>query len=130
MNMYEVNIKETSFEKMSARDKLKYTDVSMAEKLEQYVGLDGRILEIEPSGYVELDVHNDNSNDSKDYNVFLIVDGEGRAFSTSSPSLIEAFKHIFWTMKEDAPDEPYTITVCMKPSKNRADKGYMSCYIV
>lgn len=128
--MYEVKIKETSFEKMTARDKLKYTDVSTAEKIDQYVGLDGRVLELEPTGYVELDIHNDKSTDSTDYIVFLIIDVEGRAFSTSSPSLIEAFKHIFWTMKEDAPDEPYTVMLCMKPSKNRADKGYLSCYIV
>ena len=108
---------------MTARDKLKYTDVSTAEKIDQYVGLDGRVLEPDPAGYVELDIHNDKSTDATDYIVFLIIDGEGRAFSTSSPLLIEAFKHIFCTMKEDAPDEPYTVMICMKPSKIGLTKG-------
>lgn len=126
---YIVTIKEASRE-LNAREQISFKDFSNATALDTELTDDKASIVINPTAYVILNVHNEHSKNDKDYMKYLIIDNAGNKFVTGSDSFFTAFKDIFDTMKQAAPDEEYSIEVYKKPSKNYQGKHFLTCSIL
>lgn len=120
---YNVNIRESSRE-LTARERIKFKDVSAAVPMDTAVTLDNPIV-IQPVGFVVLDVHNEKSED-KDYVKYVIEDANGTLYTTGSDSFINSFMEIDSEMN----GEPYEIQVYKRESKNYKGKHFLTCTIV
>lgn len=129
INDYFVKISKHSRD-LTPREEISFKDFSNALALDTELSDDNDKVIITPSAYVILDVHNEHSKNDKDYQKFLIIDKAGNKFVTGSVSFFKAFKDIFDTMKEAAPDEEYSIEVYKKPSKNYQGKHFLTCSIL
>lgn len=129
MTGYSVTIAEASRE-LNAREKISFKDFSNATALDTELSDSNANVVIYPNAYVILNVHNEHSKNDKEYKKYLIIDNAGNKFVTGSDSFFTAFKEIFDTMKQDAPDEEYAIEVYKKPSKNYQGKHFLTCSIL
>lgn len=120
---YNVTIRESSRE-LTARERIKFKDVSAAVPMDTAVTLDNPIV-IQPVGFVVLDVHNEKSED-KDYVKYVIEDANGTLYATGSDSFINSFMEIDSEMN----GEPYEIEVYKRESKNYKGKHFLTCTIV
>lgn len=120
---YNVTIRESSRE-LTARERIKFKDVSAAVPMDTAVTLDNPIV-VQPVGFVVLDVHNEKSED-KDYVKYVIEDANGTLYATGSDSFINSFMEIDSEMK----GEPYEIQVYKRESKNYKGKHFLTCTIV
>lgn len=120
---YNVTIRESSRE-LTARERIKFKDVSAAVPMDTAVTLDNPIV-IQPVGFVVLDVHNEKSED-KDYVKYVIEDANGTLYATGSDSFINSFMEIDSEMN----GEPYEIQVYKRESKNYKGKHFLTCTIV
>lgn len=120
---YNVTIRESSRE-LTARERIKFKDVSAAVQMDTAVTLDHPIT-IQPVGFVVLDVHNEKSED-KDYVKYVIEDANGTLYATGSDSFINSFMEIDSEMN----GEPYEIQVYKRESKNYKGKHFLTCTIV
>lgn len=125
-NDYSVTIKESSKE-LTAREKLKVTDIQICLPIDQKIDEHNGNLIIKPTDYVLLGVHNEKS-DNKDYEVFVVIDINGDMYSTSSKSFKESFMQIFEIMREEK--EEYEICCFKVESKNYKGKSFIKCSIV
>lgn len=125
MEGYSVKITDTSIEKMSGREKIKYTSLTDTISIKDKIKEEGSFI-ITPVDYVALEVHNENSK-NKDYEVYLIIDKSGDIYSTSSRSLFSTFFDIYSDMKGE--DEEYQIKIFSKPSKNN-ENPFLTCTIL
>lgn len=110
---------------LTAREKLLITDTSDALKLDLETD-NGNVI-IKPDYYAVLSVHNEKS-DNVDYEVYIIVDKNGRKYVTGSESFYKAFDNIVEVMKES--DEEYEVKVYKLDSKNYTGKKFLTCSIV
>ncbi len=123
--MYKSTIVETSMTNMSKVEQIAMKDVSDCILLESYVNdNDGEVI-IEPSNYVKLHVENDLS-DSKEYEVFILVDVGGTKYKTGSQSFVNAFMDIWDDLKDE---DGWAIKVYGKPSKNYNGKSFLTCSV-
>lgn len=129
MSDYLVTIKEASRE-LTAREEIAVKDTSNAMSFDDELKDANDRIVITPNAYIVLAVHNGNSKNDKDYTKYLIIDNAGNKYVTGSESFFTAFKQIFTTMAEKAPDEEYAIEVYKKPSKNYQGKHFLTCSIV
>ena len=129
MSEYSVKIMNSSRE-LTAREEISVKDTSNALSFDDAIKDINDTIVIVPSAYIELDVHNGNSKQDKDYKKYLIIDNAGNKYVTGSESFFTAFKNIFDTMNEKAPGEEYSIEVYKKPSKNYQGKHFLTCSIV
>ena len=125
MEGYSVKIINTSIEKMSGREKIKYTSLTDTISIKDKIKEEGSFT-ITPVDYVALAVHNENSK-NKDYEVYLIIDKSGDIYSTSSRSLFSSFIDIYDEMCGE--DEEYQIKIFSKPSKNN-ENPFLTCSIL
>ena len=126
MTNYTVEIKETSKE-LSNKERIKYKDTSSAIKLDdatQELGANEKLI-IAVDGYVLLSIHNDKS-DNPDYDNLIIIAKDGQTYITGSNAFMNSFFNIYAEMN----DEPFEIDVYRKPSKNFANKDFLTCTIV
>lgn len=100
-------------------------DTTNAISLDE-VTRDGKFV-LEPDFYAILDVHNERSDD-KDYTKYVIVDKAGTKLVTGSNSFITAFISIMDEMT--GCDEPFSIEVYRKPSKNYKGKEFITCSVI
>ena len=119
---YEVKIIDSSKE-LTARDRIKFKDVSSTQSLDRVVGTDDTLV-IKPVNYVVLAVHNDKS-DNKDHTKYIIEDENGVLYSTGSESFFESFMNIHTEMN----GEDYNLVVYKRESKNYSGKHFLSCTI-
>jgi hypothetical protein len=124
MTGYSVKIVNASKE-LSARDRVAVKDTTNA------IGLDDATkdspLVIAIDYYVELAVHNENSED-KDYKKYVVVDKSGNKFVTGSESFFTAMLEIMDEMTDAGED--FEIQVYRMPSKNYKGKEFLTCSIV
>ena len=119
---FTTSIKDASWE-LTKRERVKYSDVRSAIKLDEVVtpeGIDLRVVK-----YVEIATHNGFSKDRQDYSKYVLICDDGNTYVTGSPSFWSAFKPIF----DELEGEDVTITVVKKPSKNYTGKSFLSCYL-
>lgn len=123
---YYVEIISSSRE-LTAREKIKVKDTSNA------IGLDEATQEapvvIDYDYDVVLRVHNEKSRDKKDYEKYVVMDKSGDKFVTGSSSFKDALDDITSDLA-GCDDEPWSIEVSRKPSKNYAGKSFLTCSLV
>ena len=124
---YSVEIVETSME-LSAKERIKMKDTTNAIKLDELTQEDGneRVL-IEPQAYAVLNIHNEHSDQNKDYVNYVLVDKDGTKYVTSSQSFWATFMDIYEEMENET--EPWSIIVYRVPSKNFKGKEFLTCSI-
>ncbi len=122
---YKVEIIAASRE-LNVREKIALKDLANAKSLDTLLN-DVDTYIIQPADYVELSVHNERSKQDKDYKKYVILDGNGEKYVTGSDSFWTAFRDIFDTMRNEAPDEVYSIEVLKKPSQNYKGKFFLTC---
>lgn len=111
---------------LTAKEKIAIKDTTNAVSLDE--ACEGAPLVIAPAFFVELEVHNEKSED-KDYTKYVVVDHSGQKYVTGSHSFWNAFIDIFDEMAgEDGVD--YEIEIYKLPSKNYKGKSFLTCSIV
>lgn len=84
---------------LTAKEKIYCLDTSEAIGLNEVVQDGG--LEIIPSWWYRLDVHNEHSNLSADYSQFVIVDDAGTRYRTGSSVLEDSFLELMELCEEN-----------------------------
>lgn len=124
---FNITIKESSKNDMTARERVLLKDTSNAVKLDEVVTEDGTPFVLSPAAYAVLAVHNEKAkSDDKDYEQYLILDSDGNKYVTGSQSFWNSFTDI-WS---DMEGEPFELSIYKKPSKNYAGKCFLTCSIV
>ena len=122
---YSVKIVDATKE-LTPKQRVAIKDLSDAVSLADIK--EGEFVIINVDYTAELNIHNEKS-ENKEYNVFVIVDKNGKKYYTSSESLMSAFSNIADEMA-DYPEEEYEIKVFTKPSKNYKGKSFLTCTII
>lgn len=122
--MYEVKIRETSFE-LTNRERIRIKDLQNAHKLDELVTPDSS-FSFEFGGYAILDIHNDNSKDNIDYTNYLVFDRDGNKYYTGSKAFWNSMREIITEMD----DEEYTVEVTKHESKNYKGKFFLTASIL
>lgn len=125
MENYRVTIKETSRE-LTARERIMLKDTTDATKLDEIVK-GGESATITPEAYAILNIHNEKS-DNKDYENYIILTTDGEKYVTGSPSFWSSFMEIWDEMAEA--NEPFSIKVYKRDSKNFKGKQFLTCSIL
>lgn len=123
MENFKATVKMASKE-LTNREKLFVKDTTNAVKLDEVLKADEKLV-ITPSYFAILSIHNDRS-DTKDYEQYVIVDGEGNKFYTGSPSFWQAFTDI----NDEMGSEEYSVEVYKRESKNYKGKYFLTCSII
>lgn len=125
--VYNVTIVESS-RKLTAREKLKFTDVSPMVHLDSVCADDGtRFILSAPAAWAQVNVEN-NAAENPNYTVYVVQSKDGTLYMTSSESFWTAFRQVFDTMAGE--EEEYDIEVFKTPSKNYKGKCFLSCSIL
>lgn len=123
MENFKSSVKYASKE-LTNREKLFVKDTTNAVKLDEVLHGEEKLV-ISPSYFAILSIHNERS-ETKDYEQYIIVDVDGNKFYTGSPSFWQSFTDI----NEEMGDEPYSVEVYKKESKNYKGKYFLTCSIV
>lgn len=124
---FEVKIIETSME-LTHKEKVMLKDTSRAIKLDEVCD-DGNKIQIKPTGYARLSVHNEKA-DNPDYEQTLVIDESGEKYITGSASFWRSFNEIWEEMVSDADDsEEWSLIIYKKDSKNYKGKQFLTCFI-
>lgn len=96
--------------------------------LDAYVEEHGE-FEIENiSGYVKVQIHNEQAKgEDKDYAKYIILTDDGESYSTGSESFMNTFINIFENMEGE---DDWGIKVLRKPSKNFSGKYFLTCAVI
>ena len=124
---YSVEIVESSME-LTAKERIKMKDTTNAIKLDDLTQEEGNEqVVIEPQAYAVLNIHNEHSDQNKDYVNYVLVDKDGTKYVTSSESFWTSFMEIYKEMENES--ESWKIIVYRVPSKNFKGKEFLTCSI-
>ena len=126
-NDYSVLISEVSQE-LTAKERIILKDTTNAIKLDELTQETDEKVIISPSIYAVLDIHNEKSEQNKDYKNFIIIDKAGKKYVTSSESFWNSFMDIANEMAGET--EEWAIEVYRVPSKNFKGKEFLNCSIM
>lgn len=127
---YSATILDASRE-LTAREKVMFKDtqnaISMNDFAEQAKAENAKAIIENIKDYVHITVHNDKSDD-KDYDNYIIVDGNGDKYVTGSQAFWNSFMNIYEEMKNET--EPWSIQLNLIPSKNFKGKNVLTCSLI
>lgn len=124
---YSVEIAESSME-LSAKERVRMKDTTNAIKLDELTQEEGNEqVIIEPQAYAVLNIHNEHSDQNKDYVNYVLVAKDGTKYATSSESFWTTFMEIYKEMENET--ESWRIIVYRVPSKNFKGKEFLTCSI-
>ena len=127
---YSATILDASRE-LTAREKVMFKDtqnaISMNDFAEQAKAENAKAIIENIKDYVHIAVHNDKSDD-KDYDNYIIVDGNGDKYVTGSQAFWNSFMNIYEEMKNET--EPWSIQLNLIPSKNFKGKNVLTCSLI
>ena len=126
-NDYSVVISEVSQE-LTAKERIMLKDTTNAIKLDELTQETDEKVIISPAIYAVLDIHNEKSEQNKDYKNFIIIGKDGKKYVTSSESFWNSFMDIAKEMAGEA--EEWSIEVYRVPSKNFKGKEFLNCSIM
>lgn len=126
-NDYSVVISEVSQE-LTAKERIMLKDTTNAIKLDELTQETDEKVIILPAIYAVLDIHNEKSEQNKDYKNFIIIDKSGKKYVTSSDSFWNSFMDIANEMAGET--EEWSIEVYRVPSKNFKGKEFLNCSIM
>lgn len=127
MEGYSVKIIESSIE-LSAKEKIAFKNFDDCVQLDAAITGDDDKININPYGYVVVEVHNEKS-DNKDYLKYIILDKDGTRYTTGSEPFYTTFRGIYDEMSL-APDEEWSLEVYKRDSKNYKGKSFLTCTII
>lgn len=114
-------ITETSMQ-LTAREKLMMEDTTDATKLNDLED----VLIITPKAYAMLHVEDDQG-ENDPYDKFIVIDAEGKKYTTGSKAFHDNFMKIWNVMAEEG--EPYQIKI-YKVKSNKRDGSFLTCSII
>ncbi len=127
---YSAEIVEASRE-FTARERVMFKDtqnaISMNDFAEQAKSEGAKAIIENVKDFVHIMIHNEKSED-KDYDNYIIVDGEGDKYVTGSQAFWNSFMDIYNEMKDET--EPWGIQLNLIPSKNYKGKNVLTCSLV
>lgn len=125
--MFTVTIRETSRE-LTHKEAVQVKDLTGAIGIDAATAeAENHAIEVKPTGYAVLDIHNDNSKD-KDYTNYLIFTDSGHRYITGSNSFWSSFMNIYDEMKDA--DEDWALKIYRMPSKSRKGKDFITCSLI
>lgn len=124
---YSVVISEVSQE-LTAKERITLKDTTNAIKLDELTQETDEKVIISPAIYAVLEIHNEKSEQNKDYKNFIIIDKTGKKYVTSSESFWNSFMDIANEMAGET--EEWSIEVYRVPSKNFKGKEFLNCSIM
>lgn len=128
LKKYGVVITDSSRE-LNAVERLKFKDTNDAKNIDDIIAGEVTFLELKVAEWVMLKVHNESS-ETKDYNVLLLVSENGDKYKTGSKSFIDSFSDINDELIDDGINiSDVNIKAYKKPSKNFANKSFLLCSI-
>lgn len=131
-NDYKATIVDSSFDKLTGKDKIRYTNFMSMIQVDDVVSETGECYPVTVKGFVIVDVHNEKS-DNKDYTKMVLVAEDGSLYVTGSDSFMREFEYIVDVLKDDFIDagiEPvYEINIFKRPSKNFNGKKFLTCTV-
>lgn len=127
MEGYSVKVRECS-KQLTAKEKIAIKDFTNAVPFDSAITDDTPII-VNPDYYAILDVHNEHSQNDKDYTKYIVVDKSGTKYVTGSNSFFTSFIDIFTEMSTEAPGEDYAIECYRRPSQNYKGKSFLTCSI-
>ena len=111
---------------MTAREKLRYTDLTDAIQLDEATQSGDVIIDVDK--WAVINVHNEKS-DTVDYMKYVIIDKDEQVYVTGSESFWKSFVQIYEVMSEEG-ETTYSIKVYRRESKNYKGKDFLTCRII
>lgn len=122
---YKAMVEDASW-KMTAREKLRYTDLTDAIQLDEATQSGDVIIDVDK--WAVINVHNEKS-DTVDYMKYVIIDKDEQVYVTGSESFWKSFVQIYEVMSEEG-ETTYSIKVYRRESKNYKGKDFLTCRII
>lgn len=122
---YKAMVEDASWT-MTAREKLRYTDLTDAIQLDEATQSGDVIIDVDK--WAVINVHNEKS-DTVDYMKYVIIDKDEQVFVTGSESFWKSFVQIYEVMSEEG-ETTYSIKVYRRESKNYKGKDFLTCRII
>lgn len=122
---YKVMVEDASWT-MTAREKLRYTDLTDAIQLDEATQSGDVIIDVDK--WAVINVHNEKS-DTVDYMKYVIIDKDEQVYVTGSESFWKSFVQIYEVMSEEG-ETTYSIKVYRRESKNYKGKDFLTCRII
>lgn len=111
---------------MTAREKLRYTDLTDAIQLDEATQSGDVIIDVDK--WAVINIHNEKS-DTVDYMKYVIIDKDEQVYVTGSESFWKSFVQIYEVMSDEG-ETTYSIKVYRRESKNYKGKDYITCRII
>lgn len=122
---YKAMVEDASWT-MTAREKLRYTDLTDAIQLDEATQSGDVIIDVDK--WAVINVHNEKS-DTVDYLKYVIIDKDEQVYVTGSESFWKSFVQIYEVMSEEG-ETTYSIKVYRRESKNYKGKDFITCRII
>jgi hypothetical protein len=122
---YKAMVEDASWT-MTAREKLRYTDLTDAIQLDEATQSGDVIIDVDK--WAVINVHNEKS-DTVDYMKYVIIDKDEQVYVTGSESFWKSFVQIYEVMSEEG-ETTYSIKVYRRESKNYKGKDFLTCRII
>ena len=110
---------------LSAKQKVQLKNLSDAYKLDKETQIGEVVLDVEM--YAVLSIDNDKVEDGP-YETYVIIDKDGRKYTTGSPSFWGSFMDIWEEMAESGED--WKLKIYRAPSRTREGKDFITCTII
>lgn len=122
---YKAMVEDASWT-MTAREKLRYTDLTDAIQLDEATQSGDVIIDVDK--WAVINVHNEKS-DTVDYRKYVIIDKDEQVYVTGSESFWKSFVQIYEVMSDEG-ETTYSIKVYRRESKNYKGKDFITCRII
>lgn len=122
---YKAMVEDASWT-MTAREKLRYTDLTDAIQLDEATQSGDVIIDVDK--WAVINVHNEKS-DTVDYMKYVIIDKDEQVYITGSESFWKSFVQIYEVMSDEG-ETTYSIKVYRRESKNYKGKDFITCRII
>lgn len=122
---YKAMVEDASWT-MTAREKLRYTDLTDAIQLDEATQSGDVIIDVDK--WAVINVHNEKS-DTVDYMKYVIIDKDEQVYITGSESFWKSFVQIYEVMSDEG-ETTYSIKVYRRESKNYKGKDFLTCRII
>lgn len=122
---YKAMVEDASWT-MTAREKLRYTDLTDAIQLDEATQSGDVIIDVDK--WAVINVHNEKS-DTVDYMKYVIIDKDEQVYVTGSESFWKSFVQIYEVMSDEG-ETTYSIKIYRRESKNYKGKDFITCRII
>lgn len=112
---------------LSAKERVAVKMFIGAEQLDELTQRDENAVLIDIDYVAVVEVYNEKS-DNKNYNKYVYVDKDGTMYISGSETLYRTYEEIAEEMEDS--QEPWSIKVIRKESKNYKGKDFLTCMLV